>query len=92
MLSKTVIDFFSEDGKGKCGYRNAQRMLCAAGGTLFNWGEVVPRAIALELELRTKGLLKYDETVYPELHKRDTPEMRKAMQDHCKAKRKNKAG
>lgn len=92
MLKADVLKFFSKNSDGKGGTLATGKFLGIGSGAITNWGETVPRGIAFELQVRTEGLLQFDESVYPEQHKRDTPEMRKAMQDHCKAKRKNKAG
>lgn len=91
MLTKTVLEFFSKNGDGKGGTRAAAKMLGIGSGAVCNWGDTVPRGLAFELQHVTDGLLQVDLSVYKP-HKRDTPELRKAMQDHCKAKRKSKAG
>lgn len=90
MLTKTVLEFFSANSDGKGGYMPATEMLGVATGTISNWGAVVPRGVAFELQVRTNGLLQFDESVYPVLHKRDTPEMKKMLSDFCKEKTKNK--
>lgn len=90
MLTKTVLEFFGTGGRGDV--LATARMLGVGSGTICNWGDTVPRGVAFELQQVTGGLLKVDLSAY-EPHKRDSPELRKAMQDHCKAKRKElKAG
>lgn len=91
MLTKTVLEFFSKNGDGVGGTIATAKMLGIGSGAVCNWGPTVPRGLAFELQHVTDGLLQVDLSVYKP-HKRDTPELRKAMQDHCKAKRKNKAG
>ncbi len=91
MLTETVLKFFSANGDGKGGNRATARMLGLGCGSVTNWGKTVPRGVAFELQHVTDGLLQVDLSVY-EPHKRDSPELRKAMQEHCKAKRKAKAG
>ena len=90
MLTKTVLEFFGTGGRGDI--LATARMLGVGSGAICNWGDTVPRGVAFELQQVTSGLLKVDLSVYKP-HKRDSEDLRKAMQDHCKAKRKElKAG
>ena len=91
MLTRTVLEFFSKKGDGAGGTIATAKMLGIGSGAVCNWGDTVPRGLAFELQHVTDGLLQVDLSVYKP-HKRDSVELRKALQEHCKAKRKNKAG
>lgn len=86
MKKQDAMDFFADE-KGNGGYLNMTRVLRLSSGTVSLWGDVVPRAMAFELEVLTDGALKVDLSCYKQL-KRDRPEVHKEIKAITKAKRK----
>lgn len=85
MRTKDVIEFFSDE-RGKGGYIRTWKLLGLSSGMPSNWGEVIPRGLAYELQALTGGLLKVDLSCYEPL-RRDSEEARKALTEWISAKR-----
>lgn len=68
----------------------ATKALCLKStGTISNWGPIVPRGMAFELQHITGGLLSVDLSCYkPEA--RDNPEKLAEIDRICRVKRKEK--
>lgn len=58
MRKADVVSYFG----GK--QRDVVRALGISKGAVSQWGELVPKCVALELQFLTEGKLKYDPTMY----------------------------
>lgn len=84
MRTSDLIDFFGSNTAA------TKALGLGSSGTISNWGEIVPRGMAFEIQHLTEGLLKVDLSCYKPV-KRDTPEMQEMFRLRCIMRRKEKS-
>jgi hypothetical protein len=83
MRTEKVLDLFGGNSAA------TKALGLKSTGTISNWGPIVPRGMAFELQHITGGLLSVDLSCYkPEL--RDNPEKLAEIEHICRVKRKEK--
>ena len=83
MRTEKVLDLFGGNSAA------TKALGLKSTGTISNWGPIVPRGMAFELQHITGGLLSVDLSCY-KAESRDNPEMMAEIDRICRVKRKEK--